>query len=29
MMKAIAVYPGKPYSMHLEDVPNHLWSLRF
>src|ERR1700736_3811320 len=20
-MKAIAVYPGKPYSMHLEDVP--------
>jgi glucose 1-dehydrogenase len=21
MMKAIAVYPGQPYSMHLEDVP--------
>src|ERR671937_711564 len=21
MMKAIAVYPGKPHSMHLEDVP--------
>jgi threonine dehydrogenase-like Zn-dependent dehydrogenase len=21
MMKAIAVYPGRPYSMHLEDVP--------
>lgn len=20
-MKAIAVYPGKPHSMHLEDVP--------
>jgi glucose 1-dehydrogenase len=20
-MKAIAVYPGKPYSMHLEEVP--------